>query len=151
MNEETKELIKMNCKSFEFYKNEIEELEKQYFDSLDEAAKEVDEVEALMDKEIEAEENGDSLHHRINFNKLKIAADKGQRYLSASIKFEKEMKTMIDLSPNLMDEEIEYDGHHSKFLLVSDLTEELEQTIRLQQGIRKTISTQLKMFGLFIQ
>ena len=42
MNEETKELIKMNCKSFEFYKNEIEELEKQYFDSLDEAAKEVD-------------------------------------------------------------------------------------------------------------
>ena len=29
----------MNCKSFEFYKNEIEELEKQYFDSLDEAAK----------------------------------------------------------------------------------------------------------------
>jgi len=52
MNEETKELIKMNCKSFEFYKNEIEELEKQYFDSLDEASKEVDEVEALMDKEI---------------------------------------------------------------------------------------------------
>ena len=140
----------MNCKSFEFYKNEIEELEKQYFDSLDEAAKEVDEVEALMDKEIEAEENGDSLHHRINFNKLKIAAEKGQKYLNASIKFENEMKTMIDLSPNLMDEEIEYDGYHSKFLLVSDLTEELEQTIRLQQGIRKTISTQLKMFVLFI-
>ena len=144
MNEETKELIKMNCKSFEFYKNEIEELEKQYFDSLDEANKEVDVVEALM-------ENGDSLHHRINFNKLKIAAEKGQKYLSASIKFEKEMKTMIDLSPNLMDEEIEYDGYHSKFLLVSDLTEELEQTIRLQQGIRKTISTQLKMFGFFLQ
>ena len=88
----------MNCKSFEFYKNEIEELEKQYFDSLDEAAKEVDEVEALMDKEIEAEENGDSLHHRINFNKLKNAAEMGQRYLKASIKFEKEMKTMMNLS-----------------------------------------------------
>ena len=85
----------MNCKSFEFYKNEIEELEKQYFDSLDEAAK-VDEVEALMDKEMKQKKMR-PLHHRINFNKLKIAADKGQRYLSASIKFEKEMKTMIDL------------------------------------------------------
>ena len=73
-----------------------------------------------------------------------------KRYEKRIDKFEKEMKTMIDLSPNLMDEEIEYDGYHSKFLLVSDLTEELEQTIRLQQGIRKTISTQLKMFGLFI-
>ena len=143
MNEKTRELIYLNCQSYEFFERQLNTIEEKYFNLLDDFLERVDSF-AKMLKEPEAYAKDD-----IIINKLKKLRECGAEYITTSVKFEKEMDEMRTLAPDLRDSEIEFDGVDNRFLFVSDYLDELEQALLLQYKMRDCIEKQLKLFKGF--
>ena len=143
MDEKTRELILLNCESYEFFHKQLNTIEEKYFNLLDDLLERIESF-AKMLKEPEAYARDD-----IIINKLKKLRECGAKYISTSVKFEKEMSEMRYLAPSLRDSEIEFDGVENRFLFVSDYVEELEQSLLLQYKMRECIDKQLKLFKGF--
>ncbi len=140
MDEKTKNIILLNCESYEFFNERLNEIEKDYFSLLDDLLEDMGSLSKLIDP--------DSLYKPsdIIINKLKSLRNTGHDYITTSMKFESEMQEMIRLAPDLGDLEIEFDTHKSNFLFVSDYLDELEQSLMLQNKMRDSISKQLELF-----
>lgn len=144
MDKKTKELIYMNCESFEFFQMQLVKIEKEYFQLLDDAMESVGDIIELL-KKVES----CTLDENI-IKKMKALKECGDKYVTTSIKFEKETEKMKNLAPCLANSELEFEGVENKFLFVSDYIEELEQTLLLQHKLRSHIEKQLKLFKAFI-
>ena len=140
MNDKTRELIYLNCESYEFFNERLQKIEKEYFSLLDELLEDMGSLSKLLDM--------DSIYKPsdIIINKLNSLRNTGHEYITTSIKFESEMQEMIRLAPDLGDLEIEFDTHKSNFLFVSDYLDELEQSLMLQNKMRDCITKQLELF-----
>lgn len=143
MKEETKETILLNCKSYEFFSDQLFVLEKSYFHLLDDLMGGVDNMIFAL-KHPEKYYNDKVFLRKVD--KLSVC---GQKYLTISFKFEKEMQTMIDLAPELRDLELGFNGKKISFLFISDYMDELDQAILLQSKMRSCIEKQLKLFSIF--
>jgi len=143
MKDKTKELILLNCESYEFFNERLGGIEKDYFSLLDDLLEDMGSLSKLIDP--------DSLYKPsdIIINKLNRLRNTGHDYITTSIKFESEMQEMIRLAPDLGDLEIEFDTHKSNFLFVSDYLDELEQSLMLQNKMRDCISKQLELFKVY--
>jgi hypothetical protein len=139
MNEKTKQLILLNCESYEFFSEQLGSIEKKYFLLLEGVFNEHDTLSQAMKER-------HYVHDGIFINKLKKLRECGTKYITTSIKFEKEMKEMRRLAPDLRDGEIEFEGVENKFLFMSDYLDELEQAVLLQYKMRECIEKQLKLF-----
>jgi hypothetical protein len=139
MDEKTRELIHLNCESYEFFNKQLESIEKKYFLLLDDVFEQHDTLSQAMKER-------HYVHDGIFINKLKKLRQCGTEYINASIKFEMEMQEMRRLAPDLRDSEIEFEGVENRFLFVSDYLDELEQALVLQYKMRECIEKQLKLF-----
>jgi len=144
MDEKTRELIYLNCESYEFFHTQLNTIEDKYFNLLDEVLERLGSFAKLL-KEPEAYA-GDE----IIINKLKAVRECGEQYITTSVKFESEMQSMRTLAPDLRDSELEFDGVENRFLFVSDYLDELEQSLLLQYKMRECITRQLELFKGFI-
>ena len=144
MDEKTRQLIYLNCQSYEFFEKQLDTIEEKYFNLLDELLERIGSFAKLL-KQPEAYAGDD-----IIINKLKAVRECGEQYITTSVKFESEMKEMRTLAPNLDDCEIEFEGVENKFLFVSDYLDELEQSLLLQHKMRECITKQLELFKGFI-
>ena len=143
MDEKTRELIYLNCASYEFFDTQLNTIEEKYFNLLDELLERLGSFTKLL-KAPEAYAGDD-----IIINKLKELRTCGNEYITTSVKFEKEMDEMRNLAPELRDGEIEFEGVENRFLFVSDYLDELEQALLLQYKMRTCIDKQLKLFKGF--
>ena len=143
MNQETKELVLLNCQSYEFHQKELSRLEADYFESLEQLLSVAGNFTDMMLSP------KDYMDDDIIINKLKDLQHTGIKYINTSIKFEKEMKQMRTLAPELRDSEIEFEGIENRFLFISDYIDELEQSLLLQYKMRDCITKQLKLFKGF--
>ena len=135
-----KELICLNCESYEFFNERLQKIEEEYFILLDEFLEVIGSFSKLLQPS--------SVHQPsdIIINKLKSLRNTGHDYITTSIKFEMEMEEMRRLAPDLADAEIEFDTHKSNFLFLSDYLDELEQSLMLQTKMRESITKQLELF-----
>ena len=140
MKDKTKELILLNCESYEFFNERLQGIEGQYFNHLDDLLDDLGNLSRLI--------TPDATHQPsdIIINKIRSLRNTGHDYITTSVKFESEMQEMIRLSPDLADIEIEFDTHKSNFLFLSDYLDELEQSLMLQQKMRDCITKQLELF-----
>jgi hypothetical protein len=143
MDEKTRELIYLNCESYEFFHKQLNTLEEKYFNLLDDLLERIGSFANMM-KEPEAYARDD-----IIINKLKAVRKCGEQYITTSAKFESEMQDMRTLAPDLRDSEIEFEGVENRFLFVSDYLDELEQALLLQYKMRECIDKQLRLFKGF--
>jgi len=143
MDEKTKNIILLNCESYEFFKTELLSVEQEYFDALEEL---LAVAGNFTDMILEPKDYSDD---PIIITKLKTARSWGEKYINISMKFESEMQDMVRLAPELRDSEIEFEGVKDRFLFVSDYIDELEQTLLLQYKMRDCIERQLKLFKGF--
>ena len=143
MDEKTRELIYLNCESYEFFHTQLNTIEEKYFNLLDELLERLGSFTKLL-KEPEAYAGDD-----IIINKLKAVRKCGNEYLTVSAKFESEMQEMVRLAPDLRDSEIEFEGVENRFLFVSDYLDELEQSLMLQNKMRQCIAKQIELFKGF--
>jgi len=140
MNDKTRELIHLNCESYEFFNGRLEEVEEEYFILLDELLEALGSLSKLLQPSSTYQPSD------IIINKLNKLRNVGHDYISTSVKFEIEMQEMQRLAPDLADIEIEFDTHKSNFLFLSDYLDELEQSLMLQQKMRDCITKQLELF-----
>ena len=143
MDKKTRELIYLNCESYEFFLLQLNTIEDKYFNLLDELLERIGSFAKLL-KEPEAYAGDD-----IIINKLKAVRKCGEQYITTSVKFESEMQSMRTLAPDLRDSELEFDGVENRFLFVSDYLDELEQSLLLQYKMRECITKQLELFKGF--
>lgn len=143
MKKETKETILLNCKSYEFFSEQLFVLEKKYFKLLDGLMVGVDNMLHAV-KHPEEYRND-----KVFLSKIDEMTDCGQKYLTISFKFEKEMQTMMDLAPELRTLELGFNGRKSSFLFISDYMDELDQAILLQSKMRSCVEKQIKLFAIF--
>ena len=143
MDEKTRELIYLNCESYEFFHTQLNTIEEKYFNLLDELLERLDSFTKLL-KEPESYVEDD-----IIINKLKEMRECGDKYITTSVKFENEMQEMRRLAPDLRDSEIEFEGVENRFLFVSDYLDELEMSLVLQYKMRDCITKQIKLFEGF--
>ena len=143
MDKKTRELIYLNCESYEFFHLQLNTIEDKYFNLLDELLERIGSFAKLL-KEPEAYAGDD-----IIINKLKAVRKCGEQYITTSVKFESEMQSMRTLAPDLRDSELEFDGVENRFLFVSDYLDELEQSLLLQYKMRECITKQLELFKGF--
>jgi hypothetical protein len=143
MDEKTRELIHLNCETYEFFHIQLNTIEEKYFNLLDELLERLGSFAKLL-KEPEAYTGDD-----IIINKLKAVRKCGNEYLTVSAKFESEMQEMVRLAPDLRDSEIEFEGVENRFLFVSDYLDELEQSLMLQGKMRQCIAKQIELFKGF--
>jgi len=137
MNDKTRELIYLNCESYEFFNERLKGVEEEYFVLLDEL---LEELSHQTFPQIIYEPSD------IIINKLNKLRNAGHDYITTSIKFEIEMEEMRRLAPDLADIEIEFDTHKSNLLFLSDFIDELEQSLMLQRKTRGCITKQLELF-----
>ena len=85
MKDKTKELILLNCESYEFFNERLNGIEKDYFSLLDDLLEDMGSLSKLIDP--------DSLYKPsdIIINKLKSLRNAGHDYITTSIKFEIKM------------------------------------------------------------
>lgn len=140
MKDKTRELILLNCESYEFFNERLNEIEKDFFLALDDLLEDLGNISKLMKPEAVYEPSD------IIINKIKTLRNKGHDYITTSMKFESEMQEMIRLAPDMADIEIEFDTHKSNFLFLSDYIDELEQSLMLQNKMRESITKQLELF-----
>ena len=143
MDEKTRELIYLNCETYEFFHKQLNTIEEKYFNLLDELLERLGSFAKLL-KEPEAYAGDD-----IIINKLKAVRKCGDEYITVSAKFESEMQEMVRLAPDLRDSEIEFEGVENRFLFVSDYLDELEQSLMLQRKMRDCIAKQVELFKGF--
>ena len=138
-----KELICLNCESYEFFQKELMALEAGYFDSLEQLL-------AVAGNFTDMMLTPDAyMDDKVIIKKLENLRASGEQYIAVSIKFEKEMQEMRRLAPDLRDSDIEFDGVKNRFHFISDYLEELEQSLLLQYKTREVIETHLKLFKGF--
>jgi len=138
-----KELICLNCESYEFFQKELMTLEAGYFDSLEQLL-------AVAGNFTDMMLTPDAyMDDKVIIKKLENLRASGEQYIAVSIKFEKEMQEMRRLAPDLRDSDIEFDGVKNRFHFISDYLEELEQSLLLQYKTREVIETQVKLFKGF--
>lgn len=138
-----KELICLNCESYDFFKKELMALEAGYFDSLEQLL-------AIAGNFTDMMLTPDAyMDDKVIIKKLENLRASGEKYIAVSVKFEKEMQEMRRLAPDLRDSDIEFDGVKNRFNFISDYLEELEQSLLLQHKTREVIETHLKLFKGF--
>ena len=138
-----RELICLNCESYEFFKEELQALESGYFDSLEQLL-------AVAGNFTDMMLTPDAyMDDKVIIKKLENLRASGEQYIAVSIKFEKEMQEMRRLAPDLRDSDIEFDGVKNRFHFISDYLDELEQSLLLQYKTREVIETQGKLFKGF--
>jgi len=140
MNDKTRELIYLNCESYEFFNDRLKKIEEEYFVLLDELLEKLGSLSKLLQPSSVYEPSD------IIINKIKSLRNTGHDYITTSIKFEKEMQEMRRLAPDLADVEIEFNTHKSNFLFLRDYLDELEQSLMLQRKMRECITKQLELF-----
>tara|TARA_Y100000310_G_scaffold329170_1_gene398519 strand:- start:597 stop:1046 length:450 start_codon:yes stop_codon:yes gene_type:complete len=141
--DKVKELIYLNCKSYEFFQEQLDSAEKDFFVLLEDLLDTIGSfTNVMMEPEV-------YIGDEIFLNKLKNFRNAGEKYIAVSIKFEKEMQEMERLAPNLRDSEIEFTGVDNRFLFISDYIDELEQALILQSKMRESIEKQLRLFKSF--
>jgi len=140
MKDKTKELILLNCESYEFFNERLGEIEARYFKQLDDLLDDLGSLSKLISPD------GAYIPSDIIINKIKTLRNTGHDYITTSVKFEMEMEEMQRLAPDLADIEIEFDTHKSNFLFLSDYLDELEQSLLLQHKMRDCITKQLELF-----
>ena len=138
-----KELICLNCESYDFFKKELTTLEAGYFDSLEQLL-------AVAGNFTDMMLSPDAyMDDKVIIKKLGDLRASGEKYIAVSIKFENEMQEMRRLAPDLRDSDIEFDGVKNRFHFISDYLEELEQSLLLQYKTLEVIETHLKLFKGF--
>ena len=135
-----KELICLNCESYEFFNERLQKIEEEYFVLLDELLEALGSLSKLLQPS-SIYQPSDKI-----INKLRSLRNAGHDYITTSIKFEIEMEEMRRLAPDLADVEIEFDTHKSNFKFLRDYLDELEQSLMLQQKMRDCITKQLELF-----
>ena len=147
MDEKTRELILLNCESYEFFHKQLNTIEEKYFNLLDDLLERIGSFAEML-KEPEAYARDD-----IIINKLKAVRECGGQYITTSVKFESEMQSMDTLALQFVkgdgDVEIEFEGVENKFLFMSDYLDEIEQSLMLQRKMRDCITKQLELFKGF--
>ena len=147
MDKKTRELIYLNCESYEFFHAQLNTIEEKYFNLLDELLERLGSSAELLEQP-EAYAGDD-----IIINKLKSVRECGGQYITTSVKFESEMQRMQTLALDFVKEdgdiEIEFEGVENKFLFVSDYLDEVEQALLLQYKMRECITKQIKLFKGF--
>jgi len=135
-----KELVYLNCESYEFFNDRLKKAEEEYFILLDDFLEEHGSLSKLFQPSSVYQPSD------IIINKLRTLRNAGHDYITTSIKFEIEMEEMRRLAPDLADIKIEFDTHKSNFLFLRDYLDELEQSLMLQQKMRDCITKQLELF-----
>tara|TARA_B100000287_G_scaffold9736_2_gene9821 strand:+ start:3322 stop:3825 length:504 start_codon:yes stop_codon:yes gene_type:complete len=148
MNEEIKNQMLLNSDSYEFFLNKTRDAEKMFFKKAEECGKEMERVTNEV-KEIGHKPNTPqwnlSISRRINLNIFSNAIDEGEKYKLLAKKFASELNMMIDLSSNLLDEDLKFDNPQDREGFLETYETTVNSAILMQERVNKLIDMELKM------